>query len=935
MKYNLTLHKRLLCIGLCILCVACTEPVPFYTVKLKTEYSINPIGIDVSNPALSWQIESDARGIFQSAYQVIVYNKNPELTEHEVWNSGKVASNEQLNIKIPFVPDPFTRYFWKVKTWNQHGKESPWSEIAWFETAFTGQARWSANWIGDGSVAPDKSEDFYEVIPSPLFRKSIEIEKSVKKARLYISGLGYYTASINGAPVSHDVLHPGWTQYAKRVLYSTYDVSTHLQNGENVLGIQLGNGWYNPLPLALFRRFNLREFLTIGQPVCIAELHIEYNDGSRDIIITDESWKTHDGPLLKNNIYLGEVYDARKEQVGWELPGYSDEHWTYASLASGPKGKLLAQMIPPNRATKTLKPKSIQMPAPGVHVVDFGQNFAGWLQVNIHASEGDTITFKFGELLLENGKVNGSTTVAGQIKEKRGANGGPGAPPTAYQEGMYICKEGSQTFQHQFAFHGFQFVEINGYPGELNTDDITGIRINADLENVGYFESSDALLNRIQEASIWTFLSNVFSVQSDCPAREKLGYGGDIVTAGEAFIYNYDMANFYKKTIIDFADEARENGGLTETAPYVGIQAKGFGDGTGPVGWQLAHPFILKQIYLFYGDKDFVDQQYPVVKNMVELLKSKAEDNLILHCIGDHECLDPKPEALNAAAFYFQAVSLLSEFAGITGRNEDATSYARLASEIKKAFIDKFYKGAGHFDEQSAQITQSFALYHKLFPEGDEDAVLDVLLQSIEDKNRHFSTGIFGTKYLFDVLRHYDKNDIAYEMVTQKDFPGFQYMFDNGATTLWERWAYHEETSWNHPMFGSVSEWFYRSLGGINPSPDARGFDKVLVRPLAVAPLEYVKTSHESVRGKIVSEWERNNDQGTTYHIEVPGNMNAEIYLAIPANLRVEIFESGNRIYRNGKVGGSSEGVKFIRNEKQFAVFQTGSGKYQFQIKPF
>ncbi|MCC5928499.1 MAG: family 78 glycoside hydrolase catalytic domain [Cyclobacteriaceae bacterium] len=896
---------------------------------------VNPLGIDVPNPALSWEIEGDDRNIFQSAYQLIVYNDNPELDEKEVWNSGKISSNEQLNIKIPFETDPFTRYFWKVKIWNQNGKESLWSEIAWFETAFTGQASWQAKWISDGSEAPQESEEFYEVIPAPLFRKNFEIEKNIKKARLYISGLGYYSARINGKLVSDDVLHPAWTQYANRVMYSTYDVSTLLQNGDNVMGIQLGNGWYNPLPMALFRKFNLREFLTIGQPVCIAELHLEYSDGSRNIIVTDESWKTHIGPLLKNNIYLGEVYDARKEQPGWEIPGFSDEHWQNASLASGPKGKLLAQMIPPNRITKTLKPKTIQMLENGVYIVDFGQNFAGWLQLQLRASEGDTLTFKFGELLHENGRVNGYTTAAGQIKEKWGSSGGPGAPPTAYQEGMYICKEGDQTFQHQFAFHGFQFVEISGYPGELKSEDITGIRINADLQSAGYFESSDTLLNRIQEATLWTFLSNVFSVQSDCPAREKFGYGGDIVTAGEAFIYNFDMVNFYKKTVIDFEDDARESGGLTETAPYVGIQSKGFGDGTGPVGWQLAHPFILKQIYLFYGDKDFVNQQYPVVKSMVEFLKSKAVDNLILHCIGDHECLDTKPEALNAAAFYYQAVSLLSEFATITGKNDDAETYSKLASDIKKAFINKFYRGNGHFDQKSTQITQSFALYHGLFPQEDEEAVLSVFLNAIEDKNRHFSTGIFSTKYLFDVLRHYDKNNIAYEMVTQNDFPGFKYMFDNGATTLWERWAYHEETSWNHPMFGSVSEWFFRGLGGINPSPDARGFDKVHIRPLPVANLDYVKTFHESVRGKIVSEWSRIDEQAVSYHIEVPGNMNAEIYIPIPANPRIEIFESGNRIYRNGKVGGSSEGVKFLRNEKQFAIFQTGSGKYQFQMKPF
>ena len=614
-----------------------TNQAPF---NLKCEYLNNPLGIDTQAPGFSWEVSNKSRGALQSAYELIVATSKEKLArdEGDMWDSGRTEGTNNSYVIYDGQPlQSFVRYYWKVKYWNQNGQPSPYSSTAWFETAIIHQDEWLASWIGDGSKAPTNDEDFYKDIPNPLLRKTFEVSKKVKKARLYITGLGYYEAYLNGKKIGEDVLSPGWTQFAKRVLYSTYDITGQIRQGENTLGAMLGNGWYNPLPLRLFQKFNLRESLTIGQPKLLAQLRITYDDGSVETIKSDESWKTGEGFILKNNVYLGEWQDARKEQDGWKKSGFDASAWKQAVEDTPPGGMLKAQLTPPNRITRVIQPVALTMPAPGIYVYDLGQNFAGWIRFRVNGQAGQTIKMRYGELLYDNGRVNGMSTVAGQLKEVWHMNGGPGAPKTAYQEDTYVLKgNGDEVFQQHFTFHGFRYVEVTGLTEKPRTDDLEGLRINADLDKTGYFTCSDTLLNKIQEMTDWTFLSNVFSVESDCPAREKFGYGGDIVAVGEAFMYNYDMTNFYRKTVRDFQADARPNGGLPETAPYNGIQTEGFGDGTGPIGWQLAHPYILDKLYQFYDDKKFVEDQYPTVVKLVEFLKTQAKGNLIDHGIGDH-----------------------------------------------------------------------------------------------------------------------------------------------------------------------------------------------------------------------------------------------------------------------------------------------------------
>ena len=891
--------------------------------ELRCEYRTSPLGIDIPNPHLSWVLDSDQRCQKQTAYQILVSSSEETLKQNkaDLWDSAKVESDQSIH--AVYAGKKLTsqmQCFWKVRVWDKDSKVSAWSEPAMWKMSPLKNETWNASWICDGRPAPDRDEDFYKEIPNPLLRKQFSITKLVKHAFLNISGLGYYEAFLNGKRIGDYVLDPGWTSYKKRVLYSTYDVTGLLQQGQNAIGVMLGNGWYNPLPLRLFGRWNLRQILNIGQPKLIAQLNIEYADGSRQSVVTDKSWKAGQGPILKNNVYLGELYDARCEQPGWDKRGFDDSSWKPAVIAPAPPGELRAQMQPPIRITKVIKAVNLTEPRPGTYIFDLGQNFAGWIRLHVNGPAGTMVKLRYGELLNKDGSLNGLTTVACQIKEKS-SNGGPGAPKTAWQEDAYILKGGGdETYSQHFIFHGFRYVEVIGYPGKPTLDSLEGLRLNADLPSAGTFECSNEMFNRIQQMVQWTFLSNVFSIESDCPGREKFGYGGDMVTAGEAYIYNYDMSNFYAKAVRDFADDVRSNGGMPECAPYNAIDSDGFGGGTGPIGWQLAYPFLQMQLYRYYGDRRTIEEQYKTSLRQLEFLRSKAKDNTIARCISDHAGIDPKPVTLTATAFYYHHAQLFAEFAKILGHNTDARRAEALANNIKEAFIKKFLKpGTGQFDTHT-QACQAFALYYDLIPPQERKAALDVLAGEILDRHSgHLSTGIFGTKMMLDVLRLYDRPDLAYAIVNQKTAPGWGFMLENDATTLWEQWN-GGGASYNHPMFGSVSEWFFKSLAGITPDPNAMGFDKIIIRPQITGDLVWVKANYNSVRGKITVNWKLDG-RALTLGVVIPSGTAALVY--VPTKDARSIVEGGQSVTQ-------AEGVKFLRMEAGAAVFQVASGKYGF-----
>jgi alpha-L-rhamnosidase len=900
---------------------------PFVVTGLKCESRVNPIGIDAKNPRLSWKILSDQPNSNQLAYQVLVASNKDVLSvgKGDIWDSGKIRSNQLIQIKYSGKPlRTGMDCYWKVRVWDNIGKVSDWSEPSSWEMGLMDQADWKAKWIDDGEAVPVNTEDFYKDDPAPLFRKCFTFNGKIKKARLYISGLGYYLSYLNGERIGDHELDPGWTDYTDRVYYSTYDVTELVKNGDNCMGVMLGNGWYNPLPLMMWGGRNIRKDLITGRPRFICQLYIQNTDGTEQTINSDNSWKFHDGPIIRNNIYLGEVYDARLEVKGWHGPGLNDGDWNSASLATDKLGKLVAQPQPPIKITSVVKPVKLTEPLPGIFIYDMGQNFSGWARLYFKVSAGTRIVMRYGELVYKDGTLNPMTAVCGQIKGKKkggtGDNiGGPGSPEIAWQSDVYIAKgEGVEEYTPRFTFHGFRYVEISGleFPPDLSMCE--GLRLNSAVEPVGEFACSDTLLNEIQKICEWTFLSNIFSVQSDCPHRERFGYGGDIVATSEAFMYNFDMSDFYEKTVTDWKDAALNSGKFTDTAPSVGIQYCG-------VGWSMVHPLLQLQLYRYYGNKSLIEEQYSAAKAWLTIVSEENPGFLVHEGLSDHEGLTVRPSDVMVTPLYFQSVSIMEELAGILNLREDVKVFKALKENIREAYLNKFLDKTNGKVGVGTQGSQSFALYTGIIPVEYSRKVLEYMVGDIRDKkNGHLSTGIMGTKFMLDQLSRNGFHELALEIVRQPDFPGWGFMLANGATTLWEHWAANDNTySHNHPMFGSVSQWFYSWLGGIQPDKNAAGFDRFIIRPETSGPLTWVKCSYNSVRGKIVSDWSKN-ESGLVMQIEVPVNTSAVVFF--PVSDLAMIKADGISLVK-------ASGVSHCRIMEGRATCRVASGKFNFFLK--
>jgi alpha-L-rhamnosidase len=900
----------------------CRQAQAFRPVNLRTEFQVNPLGIDTPAPRLSWAIESTSRNFRQAAYQILVSNSLEELAADRgtLWDSGKVESSE--TILIPYSGAPLNsgqRCFWKVRLWDENGRASDWSQPAFWETALLRPDDWKAQWIYDGKPTPARDEEFYRDDPAPLFRKVFTIDKKPVKARLYISGLGYYEAYLNGRRLGDHWLDPGWTDYADRILYSTYDVTSELHPGSNCLGAILGNGWYNPLPLRMWGRLNLREHLAVGRPCLIAQLEIFFADGSSTVIVSDTSWKVHEGPILRNNIYLGEVYDARREITGWNRPDFDDANWSQAKLAPPPGGRLEAQSQPPIKIKDEIYPMRLSEPRPGVFIFDLGENFAGTVRLRLQAPRGTKIQLRYGELLYPDGTLNPMTSVCGQIKGLRPDGtpvGGPGAPEIAVQQDVYICRGGGEeVYIPRFTFHGFRYVEVTGLLGRPAPRMITGLRLHADVEPAGVFECSDPLLNQIQAMCRRTFLSNLFSVQSDCPHRERFGYGGDMVVSSEALMMNFGMASFYAKAVRNEQEAAFPDGMLTDTAPFVGIQYCG-------VGWAMVHPWLLNRLYQYYGDRELADEQYQVSKRWFELVNQQYPDHVVTDGLGDHESLENPPVPVITTSLYAETARLMERLAEILGKKEDASRYQNLFSAINKAFLERFYaRGTGEV-RSVTQAGQALALALNLLPPEEQGRALEVLVKKIRDESRgHLATGIFGTKYLLEVLSQAGQADLATEVLKQKTFPGWGYMLEHGATTLWEHWEFSDNTfSHNHPMFGSVSAWFFRWLAGIQPHPEAKGFDRFIIRPQPVEGLSWARAEYRSVRGPIQVAWKKEENRFV-------------MSVVVPANTRATVFMPTSDVKSIREITRAGEALSSELNWKEgegYAVCELGSGTYTF-----
>ena len=872
--------------------IRAAEDRPF---NLRCEFRHDPLGVNQRQPMLTWNLPCTSQFPLCAGYRVLVASSPQVLDNHkgDLWDTGRINCTDDVSTTYCGTPlKSGTRYYWKVMVWNQSGVQSQWSDTAEWEMGLLESPDWVGTWISDGKRLPKSDADFYKDDPAPYFRGTFVVHKPIKSARLYISGLGINEPYLNGTRIGNHNLDPAWTTYAKRTLYSTYDVTDLIRPGSNCLGVMLGNGWFNVLPLRMWGQLNLRDFMQSERPRFIAQLNIEHTDGSIASFCSGNHWKTTPGPVLRNSIYLGEQYDARKEFDNWSYPEFDDSVWTSARQVDAPKSVLKSQTQPPVVQTAEFKPVSIKEVRPGTFIFDFGTNMAGKVRLQVTGNAGEQVKLRFGELLYPDGSLNVMTTVCGQIKQS--GMGGEGAPALAEQSDTYILRGDpkGESYEPRFTYHAFRYVEMTGYPGTPGKNSLTAIRCNSAVESAGSFTCSNELLNRIQEMCLATFPSNLMGIQTDCPGRERFPYGDDIACTCEAHLYNYDMATFYAKTVRDFADAARPNGALTLLAPWTGHASGGFDPGggafadkdrngenagTGPLSGVLAHSLLLWKSYQIYGNQNLVEEQYEVARRSLDFITQQTPDHIVHVGLGDWCAIKPTDTSVLDTALYYQHACLVSQLASIVGQADDAQKYQLLADSIRTAFINAFVKLGPEKSPFNTQAAWACGIFHGLIPPHEVSHVLDLLVDDVEQ--HHLTTGIFGTKYLLNSLTRCGRPDVAFRIVNRTEYPGWGYMLQSGATTLWEDWQFSDNTySHNHSMFGTVSAWFFQALGGIGIASDAIGCNKIILHPHVVHNLDWVRCSYRSVRGEIVSNWAVDGNR-LTWQVTIPPTTSAEVQL--------------------------------------------------------
>ncbi|HAM10604.1 MAG: hypothetical protein A2X04_17210 [Bacteroidetes bacterium GWF2_41_9] len=745
-----------------------------------------------------------------------------------------------------------------------------------------------ALWITDSREWPVIESEMYGDLPAPLFRKEFDVRSEVKSAILYITAAGYYSAYINGSRIGKNILDPAWTDFSKRIYYSEYDLTENLKEGGNTLGTTLGNGFYNPLPLRMWGRRNMREELPVGKPSFIARLVLEYKNGENEEIITDNSWKHSFGAIRKNNVYLGEVYDGSYETEGWNLSGFNESSWETAVTTDGPDGKLQKAFFPPVRITDTINPVAVRSPSKGKYVIDIGVNFTGLYRIKLRGQKGDTITFRFGERIYENGELNPMTAVCGQIKSK--GMGGPGSPDIAWQTDQYIFGDKHEVwYTPSFTYNVFRYMEVAGLKYIPSLTDCEGIAFNSDVETTGTFTSSNKLLNSVQEATRRTFTDNLISVQSDCPGREKFGYGGDLNATSESFIYNYDMQSFYRKTIYDWVD-AMNDTIFIDTAPYVGIVYCG-------ISWESAFIITQYKLLLYYNDIELIRELYDLDLKWMEKAARLHPDGIVNSGLADHEALQKVSVELIGTTHYLDCARIMTRFAAIMNDTENKSRFRQLAEKLEQMMLDMYWNKPVP-DTMNKQTVFSTLLYYDIIPEAERAAAADSVTAALEKApSKHFTTGIFGTKYILEALSAEKKAGLVFDIVNSTEYPGWGHMIDRGATTIWETWKESDNTYSNcHPMFGTVSEWYFRWLGGIQPDPEYPGFKRFNISPNIPEGLDYVKCSYRSPFGMIISNWEKRGPDHQVYEINVPDGTLATVVIPVNRRQVIKFTEAGDAL---------------------------------------
>ncbi len=875
--------------------------------NLQTGNFTNPIGIGVQQPEFSWQLTSNERNVTQIAYEIKL-----SQGKKQTWSSGKVSSDQSLH--VPYKGDALQsgkKYTWQVRIWDNKGRASSWSTSASFQMGLLQKEDWKAKWI---EPAHDTSST--KSVPPIMMRKEFALNKKIASATLYATAHGLYSMRINDKLVTDAVFTPGWTSYIKRLQYQAYDVTPLLKAGNNAIGAMIGEGWYNG-QLAWANNRSLWGKVN----GLLAQLHVTFSDGSETIVITDNTWKyTNEGPVRSSEIYDGETYDARMEKNGWALPGYNDASWKPVNVAEYDMSNLIAQQGPFVKRIEELKAKKVFRTPEGTLVVDLGQNMTGWAKIKVKGPAGSKVVLRHAEVLDKAGNFYTANIRA------------------AKQRIEYILKgTGEEVFEPHFTFQGFRYVAVDEFPGELTADNISGIVVHSDMTPTGKLETSNALINQLQHNIQWGQKGNFLDVPTDCPQRdERLGWTGDAQAFIRTACYNMNVNSFFIKWLKDVTADQLPNGGVPFVIPDV-LRDKGVSAGWGDVA--LIAPWT---IYLTYGNKRILEDQYQSMKNYVEYIRKIAGDSYIWKngsVFGDWLFYKPglyshtEPDGytngdLIATAFFAYSTSILKSTATLLGKTADATEYDALLEKIKAAFNKEYVTGAGRLFSDS-QTSYVLALMFDLLPEDKRQAAAGFLVKDITNRGNHLSTGFLGTPYLCHVLSRFGHTDVAYNLLMQETYPSWLYPVKMGATTIWERWnGIRTDTtfedagmnSFNHYAYGAIGDWMYRTVAGLDTEEDQPGYKKIKIHPHIGGNLTYADASLNTLYGKLASKWKVENGK-LWLDVEIPANTTATVY--IPAANAATVTE-------NGVALSNVKDIKIVGSDKEYVQVALGSGVYHF-----
>lgn len=895
---------------------------------LRVEYLVNPLAVQERQPRLSWEFaDAGRRAARQTAYRVLVASR-PDLLaagRGDLWDSGKVSSPE--SIQIAYAGRPLAsrlRCFWQVQVWDEAGRMSAPSRPAEWTVGLLDKSDWSAQWIGDATPSIDDVSATYA-------RRTFTLAVPATRAIAYASALGLYELRINGQRVGDHQLAPEWTDYAARVQYQAYDITSLLRQGENVVAAVIADGWYaGGVGLAQILVKKPRNMYGTT-PRLLVQIEVEHRTGAPVRIASDALWRvTRNGPIRSADILNGETYDARREMPGWDAPGFDDSAWRQAAVG-GPAHStavLVAQPNDPIRVTQELKPIGLSEPKPGVFVFDLGQNMVGWCRLTVRGPAGATAVLRHAEMLDDSGMI--------YTENLRGA---------AQTDRYTLGGAGTKTYEPAFTYHGFRYVEVSGDIERPRLEDLVGRAVHSAVRPAGSFESSDPLLNQLWRNIVWTQRDNMHAVPTDCPQRdERLGWMGDILVFAQTAIFNFDMASFFKKWIVDVRDAQADDGRFPDFAPHPYGRNDRF---SGAPGWGDAGVVVPWRVYENYGDTRILADQYDAATRWVEFIRRENPTLLWKNTrgndYGDWLSGDtlvaegwPKkggevPKEVFATAMFAHSTDLVARMARVLGKADEAKKYAELFDRIKAAFNAAYVDADGRIAGDT-QAGYALALYFDLLPASLRPAAVNRMVAGIDAYKGHMSTGFHSTYRMMLELSRADRTDVAYKLALERTFPSWGYSIENGATTIWERWDGYvkgrgfqdkEMNSFNHYAIGAVGEWLYRVVLGINPDPAQPAYRHVIVRPRLGGGLTWAKGAYASIRGPIAVAWRQDGD-ALSLDVSIPPNVTATVF--VPAKDVAEISEGG-------RPASGADGVTFVRMEEGAAVFEVGAGRYRFVAK--